>query len=45
MGNINMPKVLVGGLLAGLVLNIFEFIIHELILGSQWAEAMEKIGM
>ena len=45
MGKINMSKVLVGGLLAGLVLNIFEFIVHQLILGNQWAEAMEKLGM
>lgn len=45
MGKINMPKVLIGGLLAGLVLNILEFIVHQLFLSGQWAEAMEKIGV
>lgn len=40
MGKINLVRVLLGGLLAGLVLNIGEFLLNEPILGEQWAEAM-----
>ncbi len=44
MGQINMGRVALGGLLAGLVLNIGEFILNEPILGAQWASAMEALG-
>jgi len=35
MSNINTGRVVVGGLLAGLVLNIGEFVLNEVVLGSQ----------
>jgi hypothetical protein len=35
MGNINFGRVLLGGLVAGLVLNIGEFILNDVILGAQ----------
>jgi hypothetical protein len=35
MGNINLGRVILGGLVAGLVLNIGEFIFNDFILGSQ----------
>jgi hypothetical protein len=35
MGNINFGRVLLGGLLAGLILNIGEFVLNEVVLGSQ----------
>ncbi len=38
MGNINMGRVLVGGLLAGLVLNIGEFLLNDFVLGTQMKE-------
>jgi hypothetical protein len=38
MGNINMGRVLLGGLLAGLVLNIGEFLLNDFVLGTQMKE-------
>lgn len=38
MNNINSGRVLLGGLLAGLVLNIGEYVLNELVTGSQWKE-------
>ena len=38
MGNINMGRVLLGGLLAGLVLNIGEILLNDLVLGAQMKE-------
>jgi hypothetical protein len=35
MGNINLGRVLLGGLLAGLVLNIGEFLLNSFVLGPQ----------
>lgn len=38
MGNINLGRVLLGGLVAGVVLNIGEFLLNEVVLGSQMKE-------
>lgn len=35
MGNINLGRVILGGLVAGLVLNIGEFVLNDFILGAQ----------
>jgi len=35
MSNVNTGRVVLGGLLAGLVLNIGEFVLNEIVLGSQ----------
>ena len=40
MNNINMGRVVLGGLLAGLVLNIGEFLLNDFVLGSQMKEFM-----
>lgn len=45
MSRINYGRVLGGGLLAGLVMNIGEYVLHELILGDRWAAAMEALGL
>ena len=45
MGKINFTRVLLGGLLAGLVINIGEFILNELILKDTWTEFMKESGM
>jgi len=42
MGNINMGRVLVGGLLAGLVLNIGEFLLNDFVLGTQMKAFMTQ---
>jgi hypothetical protein len=41
---INMGRVILGGLLAGLVINIGEFVLNEPILGAEWAAAMEALN-
>ena len=45
MGNINITRTLLGGLLAGLVICIGEYILGWLILGEQWAEVLAEAGM
>ena len=44
MGKINMSRVVLGGLLAGLVINIGEFLLNAIILSSQWDDAMKAIN-
>ena len=44
MGKINYARVLLGGLLAGLIINISEYILNEPILGTDWKAAMESLG-
>ena len=45
MGSINFGRVLLGGLLAGLILNLGDFVLNEPVLGEQWKAAMESHGM
>ena len=42
MGNINLGRVVLGGLLAGLVLNIGEFLLNDFVLGTQMKEFMTR---
>ena len=44
MGKINMSRVVLGGLLAGLVINVGEFLLNEVLLGGQWEEAMQALN-
>lgn len=44
MGKINMIRVLLGGLLAGVVINIFEFVTNGVVLASQWEASMKSLG-
>jgi hypothetical protein len=41
---INWTRVILGGLLAGLVLNVCESLVNSLILGSQWAAAVKALN-
>ena len=45
MGKINLGRVVLGGLLAGVVINVLEFLLNEPILGGQWTEAMVALGV
>ena len=45
MTKINFNRVLLGGLLAGAVLNIGDFLLNEPVLGEQWKSALEVYGM
>jgi hypothetical protein len=42
MNNINLGRVVLGGLLAGLVLNVGEFLLNDLVLGAQMKDFMTK---
>ena len=44
MGNINITRVILGGLFAGLVICFGEYILGWLILGGQWAEVLAEAG-
>jgi hypothetical protein len=41
MGKINFARMFLGGLLAGLIINIFEYVLNGVVFGSQW-DAFEK---
>jgi hypothetical protein len=44
MGKINLGRVLVGGLLAGLIINIGEFILNGVLIGEQMNAAMAALN-
>ena len=44
MGHINWARVILGGLLAGIVINAFEFVSNSLVLPNDWAVAMRALG-
>lgn len=44
MGNISITRVLLGGLLAGLVICIGEYILGWHILGEQWSKVLAEAG-
>jgi len=45
MGNINFARVLLGGLVAGIVLNIGEFLLNGKVLAQEMAEIFRKCGI
>jgi len=44
MGKINMQKVLIGGLIAGVVLNVIDTVLYGVVLKAQMAAAMQALG-
>jgi hypothetical protein len=44
MGKINMGRVIAGGLLAGFVINLGEFVLNGFILEKDWEAAMRSLG-
>ena len=44
MGKINMVRVMLGGIVAGLVINVVEGVMNGVILKAQWSEAAQAIG-
>lgn len=44
MAHTNRGRVLLGGLLAGVVINIFEFVTNGVVLRADWAQAMQALG-
>lgn len=45
MGKINVGRVILGGLLAGLVINIGEFVLNGVILKKDFDAAMQKLNL
>jgi hypothetical protein len=44
MGKINVARMFLGGLLAGLIINIFEYVLNGVVFASQWAAFEKSIG-
>lgn len=44
MGKTNLGRVILGGLLAGLILNIFESVLNGVVFASQWDAYMKALG-
>jgi len=40
----NWTRVILGGLLAGLIINFFQYIVNGLVLGSEWVAAMRNLN-
>ena len=43
MGQINMGRVLLGGLVAGLIMNVSEFVLHAIVLRADGERLMEEL--
>jgi len=44
MGKINPSRVILGGIVGGIVINILEYLIHEVVLKSQHVDTMKALG-
>jgi hypothetical protein len=44
MNKINLGRVVVGGIVAGIVINIFEGVLNGVVLANQWAAVMTGLG-
>ena len=44
MKRINYRRVLLGGIVAGIIIDVVEFLLHGVVLASDWREAMAALG-
>ena len=44
MGKINLGRVILGGIAAGVVIDVFEGVLNTVVLNQQWADAMTALG-
>ncbi len=44
MGKINWNGVILGGILAGIIIDVGEYVLHGVLLGPEWREVMEALG-
>lgn len=44
MGNINLGRVILGGFVAGVIINVFEFLLNGVLLADQWPGIMAAIN-
>ena len=45
MGNVNRNRVILGGLLAGVIIDASEALINGVVLRQDWADVMSKLGL
>ena len=45
MNNINLGRVILGGVVAGVVLNIGEFLLNDMVLGTQMREFFSRFSL
>ena len=45
MSKINNGRVILAGLVAGLVINVVDYVVNVIILGKQWADATAALGV
>ncbi|MGA7711613.1 MAG: hypothetical protein WCA81_06915 [Rhizomicrobium sp.] len=43
MARINLGRVILGGLIAGVVINVFEYFLNGVVLASQWTDLMASL--
>jgi hypothetical protein len=44
MGRINLGRVILGGIVAGIIINVFEFVLNGVLLANQWIDLMVSIN-
>src|SRR5262249_46950132 len=44
MGKINLSRVILGGILAGIVVNVSEFLLHDVVLKAEEMETLKALG-
>jgi hypothetical protein len=44
MGKINCGKLALGGIVAGIIMNVIDFVVNGVFLGNQWMEATKALG-
>lgn len=44
MGKINIGRVILGGIVAGIIINIFEYVLNGIYLAAQWPSIMSSIN-
>ena len=44
MGTINWNRVLLGGIVAGLIIDVIQWVLNGLVMGAEWREAMQSLG-
>src|ERR1700730_18235219 len=44
MGKINLSRVILGGIVAGILVNVSEFLLHDVVMKTQHEEMMKSLG-
>ena len=45
MSKINVGRVILGGIVAGIVIDIFEYVLNGVVLASQWNDVMKALNL